>query len=94
MHSVRQTGSLQTVTHSGHFPFSQCSTGQRTCATGKCTDRPPPAIRKDHHCCHQRAAATKLTSHCGGAHLTSHLLQGRALHVVVHRGTSQTGSQI
>merc|ERR1719247_3295904 len=33
-HSVWQRGSLQTVSHSGQRPFSQCFTGQRTSHSG------------------------------------------------------------
>merc|ERR1719460_1774056 len=34
VHSVWQSGSLQTVSHSGQRPFSQCLTGQRTSHSG------------------------------------------------------------
>merc|ERR1719152_1081328 len=33
-HSVWQRGSLHTVSHSGHFPTSQCLTGHRTSHSG------------------------------------------------------------
>merc|ERR1712032_1090049 len=34
VHSVWHFGSLHTVSHSGHRPFSQCLTGQRTSHSG------------------------------------------------------------